>query len=261
MMISVVIPYYNRRQLLMNTLRSIKHFRGGYDIETIIVDDGSEEKHQIYDVKKKFPELNINLIVLERDSSWRGACIAYNTGFKSAKGDIIIINSAECFHVGYVLSYVASNLTPEKYFSFATYEGDKRLTWQFNRLKWDNLEVFDDLKKTLGSMPNNWQVKIRHDKFKETYIPFCGAIHRENMIKLSGYDERFVHGIGYDDYDFTDRILNLGLKRQVIDKPFVVHQWHPPTVYSNKLNIELLEFLRKHYPERIKATENKIYRS
>jgi len=41
----------------------------------------------------------------------------------------------------------------------------------------------------------------------DTY-PYCAAIRREDMEQLSGYDERFIDGIGYDDYDFIDRVRN-----------------------------------------------------
>lgn len=258
-MISIIIPYYNRKQLLFNTLKSIRYFKGDHDIETIIVDDGSDKEHHIYNVKKLFPELNINLIVLERDSKWRGACIAYNIGFKNATGDIVLINSAECLHVGYILNYVINHLTAENYISFATYEGNAGLTYHFCKVKWDKLTVLDDLMKILIPFNNNWQSRTRKRKELETYIPFCAAIYKSNMIKLSGYDERFVDGIGYDDYDFTDRIQNLGLEREIIDEPFVVHQWHPPTVYSNEINLNLLKRLRIIYPERTKAVENKVY--
>jgi glycosyltransferase involved in cell wall biosynthesis len=63
------------------------------DIEIIIVDDGSDEKIN-------FPDYRV--IRLDRNSEWRGPCIAYNIGFAEATGDIIMINSYECVHRGNV---------------------------------------------------------------------------------------------------------------------------------------------------------------
>ena len=77
------------------------------------------------------------------------------------------------------------------------------------------------------------------------------------MDVLGGYDERFVHGIGYDDYDFTHRIKNLGMKMVCIDRPFVFHQWHRPTDYPDTRNLDLLNMLNEKFPKRIKA--NDIY--
>ena len=76
MKVSIVMPYYNRRNLLYNVLRYMN-----YSDETIIVDDGSSKEHEVYDFKDTFPNLNIRIIRLDRDSRWRGAAIAYNIGF------------------------------------------------------------------------------------------------------------------------------------------------------------------------------------
>jgi hypothetical protein len=53
----------------------------------------------------------------------------------------------------------------------------------------------------------------------------------DNMRKLNGLDERFMHGRNCDDNDLVRRILNLGLKTIITDEhqPMVVHQWHPPS--------------------------------
>ena len=75
------------------------------------------------------------------------------------------------------------------------------------------------------------------------------------MDILGGYDERFAKGIGFDDYDFTHRVKNLGLNIKVIDDPYVIHQWHKPTEYTNTINYDLLMFLNSKYPDRIKANE------
>src|SRR5574338_471661 len=97
-MLSIVLPYHNRKSLLFNTLKSLEYYGG--DTEIIIVDDGSSSEHQVYDAQELFPSLNIRLIVNKRDCKWRTPTIAYNTGFKAVTGDTILINCAECMHVG-----------------------------------------------------------------------------------------------------------------------------------------------------------------
>ena len=78
--LSIVMPYYNRRNLLLNTLRSIEYFQQDYSVEIIIVDDGSDESHRINDINELFPGLDINLIILKREKDgFRDCCIAYNT--------------------------------------------------------------------------------------------------------------------------------------------------------------------------------------
>jgi len=229
--LSIVIPYYNRKQLLINVLKSIDYYSIGNNVELIVVDDGSDNQQQIYDIKLK--NLNINLIRIERSTKWRGPCIAYNIGFKAAMGDVIMINSSEVVHMGDVIGYVFKNMTPDKYIAFSTYMANED-------------EVLYKL-----IFNNFWGV---HSSIGNS-IPYCAAIGKEKMDILGGYDERFAKGIGFDDYDFTDRIYNLGLKMIIIDKPFVVHQWHKPTEYLNTINLDLLNYLRINFPDRIKANE------
>ena len=56
MKISIVTAYYNRRQLLINTLKSIGKTSHD-DFEVIVVDDGSTEENKIGDLPNEFPFL------------------------------------------------------------------------------------------------------------------------------------------------------------------------------------------------------------
>jgi glycosyltransferase involved in cell wall biosynthesis len=223
MKLSIVIPYYNRRELLINVLKSI-NMTG--DIEVIIVDDGSDEENRL-----NFHLMDYKLLILERSKVWRGACVAYNAGFKEATGDVIMINSSECIHVGDVTGYIFENFKENDYFSFSTYMMNQN----------------EDLNKP--KFKNFWGVHSSVGNF----IPYCGVISKKNMDLLGGYDERFAKGIGFDDYDFTHRVKNLKLNMKCIDDPYVIHQWHSPTKYPNTLNYDLLMYLNKNFPDRIKA--------
>ena len=235
-LLSIVSPYYNRRPLLFNTLDSIVHFQEAYPIETIIVDDGSNAENSINDVVSLYPTLNINLIVLPQ-SQWKTPTDSYNTGFNAVKGDAIMINSSECVHKGDAIGYVFDNFQPNDYLVFSAYMGAEDT---------GVIMVDDRTKYGVHSSIGN-------------FIPYCAVISTENMERLSGYDERFGRGVGFDDYDFQDRVNNLGLDMKVIDHPFVYHQWHPPTKYVNTVNMDFLFKLRDDFPKRIKAVGNKIY--
>ena len=56
-MISIVTAYYNRKQLFINTLKSIKAQNSTYLLEVIAVDDGSEETERLEDLVSEFPFL------------------------------------------------------------------------------------------------------------------------------------------------------------------------------------------------------------
>ena len=234
MRLSVVIPYYNRRKLLLNVLTSIHG-----DLEVVIVDDGSSVEHQVDDIINNY-EFDIKLIKLPVKTQWRGPTVAYNVGFSEASGNVIMINSSECVHIGDIIGYVFKNFEPNDYIAFSAFMGMPNMNVEFND------PDFIAKGEEVGAW---WGV---HSTIKNL-IPYCGVISKENMDRLGGYDMRFASGIGWDDYDFTHRVKNLGLNTKIVDKPFCFHQYHDPTVYHNYNNLHLLEYLNITEPNRIKA--------
>jgi O-antigen biosynthesis protein len=255
MKISIVIPYYNKREILLNTLRSINLFVGN-DTETIVVDDGSDPQYQVGDICERFPRLNIRLIVLEKNG-WRGPAIAYNTGFNEASGDVIFLNGADCLHMGNLLGYVDKNFEDGMYINFSAYRGTDFHNELFKWVNWNDPRPLMEVKKSLDlKASKNWHI---HSEYFYELAPFCAAIGRSDLETLSGFDERFEHGIGFEDSDFTCRISNLKLNAILIDEPFCMHQRHEPTKYSNTINRDLFLKLQEESPQRIKANHNKIY--
>lgn len=241
------MPYYNRRSKLMNVLRSIDF---SFPIEIVLVDDGSDKENEVYDLPGIYPA--IKLIRLERQG-WSGTAIPLNTGFRYTSGNMIMLNSSECMHIGNVVEYVFRNFKSNYYMAFSALMGAKDMN--IDELSWDKPKKFMkqvakfNSKYELPSQRTWWGV---HSTVGN-YIAYCSVISKKNLDILGGYDERFVSGVGYDDYDFTHRVKNLGLNMVCVDKPFVFHQWHKPTDYPNTKNLELLKMLNEKFPKRIKA--------
>lgn len=237
MKLSIIIPYYNRRELLENVLQSIRHYRKD-DVEIIIIDDGSDIRlDNIPDTK---------IIRLEK-TGWRGPGIAYNTGFKAATGNAVMLNSSECLHLGNVIDYTFKYFSQEFYMCFSAYMA--RQENSFSGFDWGKAEVERRLFWNIAPLDYWWGTNSMIGNF----IPYCAVISKENIDKLGGYDERFAGGVGFDDYDFIHRIKNLKLKMVPVNYPFVVHQWHKPTDYPNTRNLEMLNYLNLKFPDRIKA--------
>ena len=88
-MISVIIPVYNRIELLNKALASI--FAQTYkDIEVIVVDDGSSEKLQIQNYKF---QNNVQVRLFKQENM--GAPVARNRGLAEAKGEYVIFWDAD----------------------------------------------------------------------------------------------------------------------------------------------------------------------
>jgi len=224
-MISIVAAYHNRKDLLINTLKSISNSTYK-DIEFILVDDCSSDDHRVENLLEFFPFLRI--IRLEKKDKWYvNPCVVFNKGFKEVKGDIVIIQNPECLYLGDILSR-ALEIKKDEYISFASYSIDQNKTNTINLLSEINnetlLNIIEPEPRSVGcDGDNGW---YNHSLYRPMGYHFCSVMHKENLDLLGGFDERYADGISYDDNEILVRIKRLGLKINIVNHPFVVHQWH-----------------------------------
>jgi glycosyltransferase involved in cell wall biosynthesis len=223
-MISIVMSYKNRLSQLERTLDSIKKSIIK-DYEIIIVDDGSDEESRLENLK--FDKLNIIRIEPE-EKTWINPCVTYNMGIKQSTGDIVVIQNPECFHMGDVLDYVKRNIRDDNYISFAAYSLDKFHSQNcfdavFCLTPSEFKEQIANQSPYTGEGSNCW---YNHHQFSPKGYHFCSAITKNNLNKLGGFDERYAHGIGFDDDDLVLRVARLPLSISIPEDPIVIHQWH-----------------------------------
>ncbi len=90
MLLSIVMPVYNERELVRKILAKVeKAPLPGMRREIILVDDGSTDGTR--DVLRKLPKRF--KVIFHKHNKGKGAAV--KTGFKHAKGDIIIIQDAD----------------------------------------------------------------------------------------------------------------------------------------------------------------------
>lgn len=204
----IVMTYYDRQFQLEKTLKSISNAK------VIIVDDSSPEDIVL-------PKLNYPVEIIKTSGkNWTNPEPAYNIGLKRAldfKEDIIIQN-AECYHVGDVVGYAERNISWDNYITFSCFSLDKE-----NTLKEHNVH---ELLNSEGAKYKSHLSWYNHPVYRPCAFEFCAAISRENIINLNGYDERFSQGIGCGDDYLLHRVRQLGLRVEIPVNPFVVHQWH-----------------------------------
>src|SRR5208282_2446977 len=93
--ISVVMTTFNRPFLLRETLASINR-QGIRNLEVIVVDDGNDNKTQ--EICKQF---NATYIKVNRPkpATYCNPARPINIGIKHAKGNVILLQNAECKHI------------------------------------------------------------------------------------------------------------------------------------------------------------------
>jgi len=213
MKIVIVMTYFNRQFQLDRTLESFKSKHK--DFEVVIVDDCSTEPPVIglYD----FP-----ITVRKTENKrWIDGSPAYNIGIKEAlkRADIIILQNAETYHYGDVISR-AAQVTENNYISFACYNLSKEWTFRDHDLSWIITHYNNH---AVDNENNAW---LNHKYIRPTGYHWCSAITANNMRKLNGFDESFSDGYCFEDDELLARVKMLNLTVEITDTPFVVHQWH-----------------------------------
>jgi glycosyltransferase involved in cell wall biosynthesis len=216
-MITVVIAYFNRQELLNKTLESFLKY-DPKEFNVLVVDNAST-------VPAVLPELpyDIRLHRIE-DKTLGHVVITFNTGFKEAlkdKPDIIIMQGAECYHQGDILSY-AKKVTDDTYISFGCYALGAEETPE-------TVEIINRPCTIDGQ--RSW---YNHPVIRPVGFNFCTVITANNIYNLNGFDERFKDGCGYEDDYFLHQIAMLGLKVEITADPIVYHQFHG--VMDNRQN-------------------------
>ena len=82
-MVSVIIPNYNREQLITRAVMSVLS-QTYADVEAIVVDDCSSDNSM--EILKKIKDSRLRIFKLDKNS---GACVARNRGINEAKGEYI----------------------------------------------------------------------------------------------------------------------------------------------------------------------------
>ena len=87
-MFSVIIPVYNRRDLVSRAIRSVLEQQGP-DREIIVVDDASTDNTPGVVADIKDPRINLKRLWVNREQNPR------NTGLAEAKGELIAIQNSD----------------------------------------------------------------------------------------------------------------------------------------------------------------------
>ena len=120
--IAIIMTCFNRQDLCENSINSILSY-GYKEFEIVVVDDASDEPF-VYNHEK------VHIVRVEKaNKKWVSPVVAYNIGLNYAienlTPDIIVLQNAESFHYGDILSHINENLTCDDYFSYACLSVDE----------------------------------------------------------------------------------------------------------------------------------------
>jgi len=209
--VSVVIPNLNGEKLIEKNLPLVisasKNPKNGI-AEIIIVDDGSWDG-SINLIKTKFPEVK-----LIRHKINRGFSAAVNTGFRSSKGDLILLLNTDVIPEHGFLESVIPHFGNLKIFAVSLHERG------YGYAKGAFAEGYIQLAQ-------GEEIDATHESF---YVSGgSGVFRRTHWVELGGMDEKLLSPFYWEDIDICYRAAKRGYLNLWEPKGIVVHK-HESTI-------------------------------
>ena len=223
-MISVITPSYERPNYIKSYLESLS-LQTYKEFEVIIIDDGSDKEY--IDIIREYEKvLDIKYIRKRRikKDSWTQPQ-ARNLGIKLSQGDILFINDDDTYPLPNCLE------------AHARYHSNN-----------DKVLIYGEVLAHKDLTPNNIISYIKSNKYPLggtirpiKFIPKNFSVKKRYVVDINGYDRDFNGNYGFDDLDFHDRLIKLGLKIKWLReaKSIAIYGHGHGLVRDNKINKEL----------------------
>lgn len=228
--ISVVMAYWNRKTLLLDTLSTFqRQYAGKYDFEVILVDDNSTPSDKITPLV--ISDFTFPIHVIEITSEEKGTrmnpSVVFNRGFRRASKDLIMIQNPECIHVGDLFHHALTTMQYDTYLVFPCFNSTNEQVNEFVRENIAQLSMAT-IEYDVAHLSDPWLLKwYHHPTRRSTNFHFCSVMTREYMTIFGGFDERYKHGLCYDDDIFLFQIQeNLKLNIESPQHIGVIHLFH-----------------------------------
>ena len=214
--VSVIIPTFNRPNLLKWGLYSLSQQSIPFKYEIIVINDGKEDETK--DICDSFKDkLNIQYIFSGQrnkdDLKLRVPGFAFNIGAKKANGEFLILMSPEIFLLDNHTILKISNILETNATAMVITNGKD------DREGWERPAGFlEHLEKNDGNYKNFRNFKIMNSL--NTKLPFFIGISRQNFLDIGGFDEDFT-GYCFDDNDLVTRLEAFGCYYVQIDSTII----------------------------------------
>jgi chondroitin synthase len=239
--LSIIIPTFNRSNILDITLACLCNQATKYKFEVIVADDGSKE--QIVDVVRSYESKLDIKYVRQKDYGYQ-LCAVRNLGIRTAKYSYVAILDCDMAPlVDWVDSYVTELLMdddcaligPRKYVDTLKYKGSQFLK---DSKFLTNLPEVLSSNKTSATQVQEVTKDWRLDHFEKTdglrlcdspFRYFSGgnvAFSKKWIDRVGWFDEEFTHW-GGEDNEFGYRLFKAGCFFKYVPGGMAYHQ-EPP---------------------------------
>jgi GT2 family glycosyltransferase len=213
MKISIIIPTYNRVEILQETVRRIlaQNF-SAIDFEVIVIDDGSTDS--TFEWLEKKVELCREIVVLRNTS--KGRASARNLGLQKARGELFCLLDDDMWTGPEFLNahwQTHRQSTPQKLAVVG-----KMVPWPLNEPTIANVAFDQHLSRIMA------EVELRHGQLSgNCFYTSNASILRSTLGKGVFFDEEFV-GYGLEDTEFGHRLENEGVRFRYEPQALAYHR-------------------------------------
>jgi len=231
--ISVVVPVENERiNLLLKSLTEYYKLNDLSDVEFIFVTRTIDEE-DLHIALSNFKNFEYKIIRYDISESvwWKGEyfnpAMALNLGVKNSRAEFIVVTSPEIMPLSPVIS-------------------------QFKSVLGQNCvaKVYDECGAGKVIKGSKWSVLVDSRFRCETpAMYFLTLFNKCDILKINGWDERFLGGYAWEDSDFGERWKRMGINFIIRDDIVGLHQFHERGRQDStgwKMNRKLFESNREH---------------
>lgn len=213
------MPYLNRHIQFQHTLESfLYYYKNRKDYEVIVIEEYknviNERAHNLLvDLVSKYSEfIDIKHIEHTEDNCYNPTPL-FNMGSNISTGKFLIITNPECLHPSDVLKEFDSEFDKnENVYIVCACRNVTPSTLEYI----SSSEIHKVILRT-------W---YQHTQHNNRAFHWCSAISKLNYDKIGGFDEKFKYGIGFDDNDFRDTVLQSEIPFVFRDDIVIFHTNH-----------------------------------
>lgn len=224
--ISVIIPTYNRKNVLYLTLLSLYKQTVNKPYEIIVVDDGSIDgtAEMVQEMAKTAP-ISIKYFFKERGRQ-REAPKARNIGAKNSKYERLVFLDQDEIASPLLLQKLTQSTDKYIYTTglnlFLSIESLKRITKDvvLDAASYNDGSIFAELRGPGGMVMSST-------------ISNIGSVWKDMFWEVGGFDEAFI-GYGYHDADLQNRLERIGCLKSKINDACAFHIAHTSGKVSAK---------------------------
>ena len=203
--VTIVMTSSNRSKQTYYTLQSIANSQYK-NVQVVLVDDSVSDPIDAKQLET-YPFVIDFVRILSDIKTWANPCVNYNIGFQFVEGGYVIIQNAEVFHVGDVISCCALILNNSVY---CVFDVRQSAGYDTNELFYKSSTFDTSIYGNHSYFGNGHWYQSAEDNNRALH--FLSGMSRSVFNKIGGFSYDYSLGDSYDDDDLILKIHSLGIK-------------------------------------------------